>query len=90
MSAETEDGVNSTKLQQGKLVKVFLINTNIIADKEMVALEVKYHKSCYEKYALHVPLTQHATGEENEEQVYKYEKSFDVFCKDIIIITQES
>ena len=26
-----------------------------------------------------------STEEENEKQVYKYEKSFDVFCKDFVI-----
>ena len=52
-----------------------------IADKDMVAVEVKYHKCCYGKYALFLRHSMQSTGEENEKQVYKHEKLFDVFCK---------
>ena len=38
-------GVNSKKLQTRKADESILIQ---IADKDMVALEVKYHKCCYE------------------------------------------
>ena len=52
-----------------------------IADKDMVAVEVKYHKCCYGKYALFLRHSMQSTGEENEKQVCKHEKLFDVFCK---------
>ena len=45
-----------------------------IADKDTVALEVKYHNCCCEKYTLFLTHSMHSTGEENEKQVYKYEK----------------
>ena len=46
--AETEDGVNSKKLQQGKLMKELFFRHSM-----------------------------QSTGEKNEKQVYKYEKSFE-------------
>ena len=56
-----------------------------IAEKDMIAVEVKYHKCCHEKYALFLRHSVQSTGEENEKQVYKHEKLFDVFCKDFVI-----
>ena len=46
---------------------------------------MKYHKCCYEKYTSFLRHTMQSTGEKNEKQVYKYAKSFDVFCKDFLI-----
>ena len=45
-----------------------------IADKDTVALEVKYHQCCCKKYTLFLRHSMQSTGEENEKQVYKYEK----------------
>ena len=51
----------------------------------MVALEGKHHKRCYEKYTSFLRHSMQSTGEKNKKQRYKYEKSFDVFCKDFVI-----
>ena len=58
-----------------------------IADKDMamVALEEKYQKLCYEKYTLFLRHNMQSTEEENEKQVYKYEKSFDVSVKTLLL-----
>ena len=82
MSAETVDGGKLKEAATRKADESILIQ---IADKDMVALEVKYHKRCYEKYTSFLRHSMQSTGEENEKQVYKYEKSFDVFCKDFVI-----
>ena len=42
-------------------------------------------KHCYEKYTLFLRHSVQSTGEESEKQIYKYEKSLDVFCKDFVI-----
>jgi hypothetical protein len=52
-----------------------------ILDSDYVALEVKYHKCCYERYTSSL---RHANpqDEENKHEVnnYKYRKSFESFC----------
>ena len=82
MSAETVDGGKLKEAATRKADESILIQ---IADKDMVAFEVKYHKRCYEKYTSFLRHSMQSTREENEKQVYKYEKSFDVFCKDFVI-----
>ena len=50
-----------------------------ILDKDCVALEVKYHKRCYERYTSCV---RHAGPEEEEKyESCKYIKSFESFCE---------
>ena len=52
-----------------------------IANKDMVALEVKYHKRCYDKYTSFLRTTTQC------------EKSFDVFCEEFVkekLIKQEN
>ena len=78
VSAEIVDGSELKDAATRKANEIILIQ---IADKDIVALEVKYHKRCYEKYTLFLRHSMQSTGEENEKQVYKYEKSFDTFCR---------
>ena len=47
----------------------------------MVALEVKYHKRCYDKCTSFLRTTTQSKGKETEQHDFKYEKSFDVFCE---------
>ena len=54
-----------------------------IANKDMVALEVKYHKRCYDKYTSFLRTTTQSKGKETEQHDFKYEKSFDVFVKSL-------
>ena len=56
-----------------------------MADKDMVATEMIYQKRVYEKYTSFLRHSMPSTGDENEKQACKYEKSFDVFCKDFVI-----
>ena len=59
----------------------------------MVALEVKYHKRCYDKYTSFLRTTTQSKGKETEQHYFKYEKSFDVFCEEFVeekLIKQEN
>ena len=51
-----------------------------IRGKDCVALEVRYHKVCYSNY------TKFLTRElmENKPSASVYEKSYDVFCKEVV------
>ena len=49
-----------------------------IQGKDCVALEVHYHKVCYCNY------TKYVTRETKDQSESKYEKSYDVFCKEVI------
>ena len=82
MSAETVDGSKLKEAATRKADESILIQ---IADKNMVALEGKHHKRCYENYTSFLRHSMQSTGEKNKKQRYKYEKSFDVFCKDFVI-----
>ena len=54
-----------------------------IRGKDCVALEVRYHKVCYCSYTRYV--TRETKDEsESERSVSVYEKSHDVFCKEVI------
>ena len=81
ISTETVDGGKLREAATRKSDESLLIH---IADKDLVALEVKYHKRCYEKYTLFL---RHSTGSQTKEQhECKYEKSFDVFCEEFVRI----
>ena len=59
----------------------------------MVALEVKYHKRCYDKCTSFLRTTTQSKGKETEQHDFKYEKSFDVFCEEFVkekLIKQEN
>ena len=67
------------------------------ADKDLVALEVKYHKRCHEKYTsfLRYSHNDSAQSNDNEGEKYerKYEESFNVFCEEFVkekLIKQEN
>jgi hypothetical protein len=80
-SAETVDGGKLREAATRKSDESLLIH---IADKDLVALEVKYHKRCYEKYT---SFLRHSTESQTKEQhECKYEKSFDVFCEEFVRI----
>ena len=78
VSAETVDG---GKLREAATRKADESVLREIADKDAVALEVKYHKRCYLKYTAFLRCTDTAAVEQYE---CKYEKSFDVFCEDFV------
>ncbi len=66
-----------------------------IADKDLVALEVKYHKRCYEKYTSFLRHSHSTRSNDNEakKSECKYEESFNVFCEEFIkekVIKQEN
>lgn len=55
-----------------------------IANKDCVALKVKYHKRFYERYT---SFLRHKTDSQNETAVKydcKYNKSFNVFCEEFV------
>lgn len=79
VSAETVDGGKLREAATRKSDESILIQ---IADKDLIALEVKYHTRCYEKYT---SFLRHSTASQTQEQhECKYEKSFDVFCEDFV------
>ena len=88
VSAETVDGGKLREAATRKSEESILIQ---IADKDLIALEVKYHKRCYEKYT---SFLRHSTDFQCQEQhECKYQKSFDAFCEDFVrtqIINEES
>ena len=88
VSAETVDGGKLREATTRKSGESILIQ---ISDKDLIALEVKYHKRCYEKYT---SFLRHNTGFQTQEQhECKYEKSFDAFCEDFVrtqIIKEEN
>ena len=51
-----------------------------IRDKDCVAIEVRYHKMCYRHYTKFLTREQ----KEIEKSTPTYEKTFEVFCKDVI------
>ena len=51
-----------------------------LADKDCVAIEVKYHKRCYERYTSFV---RHET-KSDDKYTCKYEISFNVFCETFV------
>ena len=51
--------------------------------KDCVALEVRYHKVCYCNYTKYVT-REKKDQSEPERSVSVYEKSYDVFCKEVI------
>ena len=82
MSAET---VDEGKLREAATKKDDQSILLQIANKDMVALEVKYHKRCYDKYTSFL--------KETEQHDFKYEKSLDVFCEEFVkekLIKQEN
>lgn len=91
VSAETVHGGKLREAATRKADESILIQ---ISYKDLVALEVKYHKRCYEKYT---SFLWHSTESHNkkaiEQHECKYEKSFDVFCEDFVttpIIKEEN
>ncbi|XP_028419097.1 uncharacterized protein LOC114544759 [Dendronephthya gigantea] len=90
VSAETVDGGKLKEAATRKNDESVLIQ---IANKDMVALEVKYHKRCYEKYTSFLRHTRQSNEKETEKHECKYEKSFDVFCMEFVnarIIRQDN
>ena len=90
MSAETVDGGKLREAATKKDDQSILLQ---IANKDMVALEVKYHKRCYDKYTSFLRTTTQSKGKETEQHYFKYEKSFDVFCEEFVeekLIKQEN
>ena len=90
MSAETVDGGKLREAATKKDDQSILLQ---IANKNMVALEVKYHKRCYDKYTSFLRTTTQSKGKETEQHDFKYEKSFDVFCEEFVkekLIKQEN
>ena len=80
MSAETIDGGRLREAATTKGDESILLQ---IADKDCVALEVKYHKRCYQGYTEFLRRTD-ATENTEESKVRskcKYEESFEVFCE---------
>lgn len=59
-----------------------------IRDKDLVAIEMRYHRSCYKRYVKFL------TEDKSVEAVdILYKKTFDIFCRDILedkIIKQNS
>ena len=51
--------------------------------KDCVALEVRYHKVCYCNYTKCV-IVKTKNQSKSERSVSVYEKSYDVFCKEVI------
>ena len=90
VSAETVDGEKLREAATKKDDQSILLQ---IANKDMVALEVKYHKRCYDKYTSFLRTTTQSKGKETEQHDFKYEKSFDVFCEEFVkekLIKQEN
>ena len=80
MSAETIDGGRLREAATRKGDESIILH---IADKDCVALEVKYHKRCYQRYTEFLRRT-NVTEYEEESKVRakcKYEESFHVFCE---------
>lgn len=85
MSAETVDGGRlreaATELSDERILRE-------IQGKDLVALEVKYHKRCYEKYTSAQRHGKKATHEKDEEDSSKYgllyERSFRICCEQFI------
>jgi hypothetical protein len=66
-----------------------------IADENLVALKVKYHKHCYGKYTSFLRHSHSTQSNENEGEKHecKYEESFNVFCEEFVkekLIKQEN
>ena len=76
VSAETVDGGKLRETATKKDDQSILLQ---IANKDIVTLEVKYHKRCYDKYTPFLRTTTQSKGKETEQHDFKYEKSFDVF-----------
>ena len=53
-----------------------------IADKDCVALEVKYHRQCYQRYTEFVRRTD-VTEDDEVRAKFKYEESFNFFVNDL-------
>ncbi len=76
VSAETTDGGKLREAATAKNDQKILVH---ILDKDCVALEVKYHKRCYERYTSCI---RHAGPEDEEKyESRKYIKSFESFCE---------
>lgn len=81
VSAETVDGGKLREAATMKADESILIQIN---NKDMVALEVKYHRRCYEKYTSFLRHKTQSNEKEPEKHECKYEQSFDVFCKEFV------
>ena len=77
MSAETIDGGRLREAATRKGDESILLQ---IADKDCVALEVKYHRRCYQQYTEFVRRTD-VTEDDEVRDKCKYEESFNVFCE---------
>ena len=64
MSAETVDGGKLMEAATKKDDQSILVQ---IANKDMVALEVRYHTRCYDKYTSFLRTTTQSKGKETEE-----------------------
>lgn len=80
--AETKDGGKLREAARRNSDESILVN---IADKDCVALEVRYHRRCYERYTSFLRrsnvIDEVYDSENYDRYACKYEKSFDVFCE---------
>lgn len=75
MSAETIDGGKLREAATRKDDQRILVH---ILDKDCVALEVKYHKRCYERYTSF--LSHPTANDDTKVEEGKYSTSFECFC----------
>ena len=80
MLTETIDAGLLRTAAERKNDKQILVQTQ---GKDWVALEVRYHKVCYCNYTKYVT-RETKDQSESERSVSVYEKSYDVFCKEVI------
>ena len=80
MLAETIDAGLLRTAAERKIDEWILLQ---IRGKDCVALEVRYHKVCYCNYTKYVT-SETKNQSESERSVSVYDKSYDVFCKEVI------
>ena len=78
VSAETVDGGKLKEAATRKADESILLH---IANKDMVALEVKYHKRCYEKYTSFLRHNTQSNEKGTDKHECKHEKSF---CQEFV------
>ena len=52
-----------------------------IHDKDLVAIEARYHRSCYKTYVKFLTVDKNKSAQPVDTL---YKKSFDIFCRDIV------
>ncbi|XP_055487438.1 uncharacterized protein LOC129694708 isoform X8 [Leucoraja erinacea] len=79
MQCETKQGGQLMTAATMKKDEALLLH---IRDRDLVALEARYHKSCYQRYTRVVIDFAQDCKQDNQQQVY--EKSYSSFCKRVI------